>query len=202
MQRYGRYAKVAGLAAEAAGYDVAGEALSDVGEIAEGSSQPGYTRRVGANFAGWMTARKLSAPKEPPKGERKGYGMSGGKAAAVGGAVSAALQGEGAAGIARGSANWYVLYTAFGALFTIAGSIPALLYLDFHYLMSTFGSKLFNPLTQWQRTVLGFANALAAVFVLLAVAQWTILVVVTTCMINHPLRAWWEEGIAFCFTQQ
>jgi len=68
---------------------------------------------------------------------------------------------------------------AFGALFTVVGSVPALLYLDFHYVMSKFGSKIFSKMALWQEIILLIANFLAILIILII-----ILIIV---VISNPL---------------
>lgn len=125
--------------------------------------------RHAAGNVGWKVAGKLAGEgaKIPFGRKIEGAGLGRGKAAAIGGAVAGALQGQGAKGIAVSAANWYVVDIAFGAMLTIVGFIPALLYLDFHYLMSVLGSKLFQPLFLWQKIALAIANFLVILIIAL-----------------------------------
>ena len=113
-----------------------------------GIKDAGALRNTASNLAGNYAAKKA---------ENLG-GLAGNKAAALGGAVSGALQGEGVGGIVKTGASWYVLYIAFGALFTLVGSIPALLYLNIHYLLSKMGVSWFATMNIKQKATLLLAD--------------------------------------------
>jgi hypothetical protein len=66
--------------------------------------------------------------------------VSAGAGAALGGAATAAFEGKGVVGIAQSATSWYVLWFAVGSLIT-PWSPLALLYLNFHYVASKWGSK-------------------------------------------------------------
>lgn len=165
-------ARLAQLGAYAAGHPELGELGELVGGGAESAAgETGALRRAGSNIAGKQAGRL---------GQKK-MGLSGGKGAALGGAVSAALQGEGPTGIAKGAISWYLLYIAFGALVTLVGFFPGLVYLDFHYLMSKLGSKIFGEMILWQKIVLAFANVLALILIVLAIG---LIVAIPTAICN------------------
>lgn len=103
------------------------------------------------------------------KNKHQKRGVSGGKSAALGGAISGALQGEGVGGIAKKAFSYYLLYIAFGLLPTLLGSIPALVYLDIHYIMSKFGIKFFTEMLLWQKLTLAVTNVLAMILVFVIV---------------------------------
>ena len=164
LQMLNRAARLSQAGLYAAGYEDLADVAGDVGELSGSAlkheeGEPGALRKGASNVVG-SQAGKLA---------NKKYGIGGGKAAALGGAVSGALKGEGVGGIAKTSVSWYLLYIAFGALFTIVGSVPALLYLDFHYVMSKLGSKLFGEMFLWQKIVLLGANLLAGIVLIVAV---------------------------------
>jgi len=180
-----RAARVAELGSRLYGQGDLADAFGDIGDIAgageEGADAgPGAVRRVGSNLAG-SKAGKIAQKR----------GLSGGKSAALGGALSGALQGEGVGGIAKGALSWYLLYIAFGALFTLVGSIPALLYLDFHYIMSKFGSKIFGEMFLWQKLVLLFANIMAF-FVIMIIVVF-IVIMVEPCLLADSIGTWWAD---------
>lgn len=173
-------AKIGKYGAYATGRLSLARSLGDIEEAAEaGSSAQGKTPEeaatLGSNIAG-SRAGKIA----------EGRGMTGGKSAALGGAVAGALQGEGVADIGKNAVSWYLLWIAFGALFTLYGSIPALIYLDFHYLMSKFGSKIFGEMFLWQKIVLALANILFIVAVLILI----IIIIIIYCGLN-PLSCGW-----------
>lgn len=136
--------------------------VGDIAEAGEGGDEDGasFSRKLGSNMAGTRASKIAQA-----------RGLQRSKAAAVGGGLSSALQGENAVGIAKGAASWYLLDVAFGALLTLVGFIPALLYLNFHYIMSKFGSKLFGELFFLQKLMLLFANIFAFV-VIMVIFLW------------------------------
>lgn len=176
LERAGHAARLAQLGAYAAGHPEVAEVLGDIGEVAHAGTlaeegKPGAFRKAGSNIAG-STAGRIA---------QKKYGLGGGRAAALGGAVSGALQGEGVGGIAKTAASWYLLRAAFLALITLVGFIPALIYLDFHYIMSKLGSKLFGEMFFWQKIVLALVNMLAVVVVFLAI---TLLVAIPVAACN------------------
>jgi|GEM_PF-3442143 len=122
----------------------------------------GAIRNAASNLAGNYAAGKAAS----------GLGLSGGKSAAIGGAVAGLASGEGAGGIAKNALSWYVLYVAFGALFTLIGSIPALIYLDIHYIMSKMGVSWFASMTVKQRATLLVANIVIVGLTALAVVSF------------------------------
>lgn len=178
-------ARVAELGSRLYGQGNLADAFGDIGDIAgagEGGADagPDAVRRVGSNLAG-SKAGKIAQKR----------GLSGGKSAALGGALSSALQGEGVGGIAKGALSWYLLYIAFGALFTLVGSIPALLYLNFHYIMSKFGSKIFGEMFLWQKLVLLFANIMAF-FVIMIIVVF-IVIIADPCILADSVGTWWAD---------
>jgi len=173
LGKYGAYATGQTRLARALG-DIS--EASEAGASAEGET-PEETRKIGSNLAGRQAGIMA-----------KRRGMAGGKSAALGGAVAGALQGEGVADIGKNAISWYLLWIAFGALFTLYGSIPALIYLDFHYLMSKFGSKIFGEMFFWQKIVLALANILFIVAVLILI----IILIIVYCGLN-PLSCGWLD---------
>ena len=180
-----RVARVSELGLGLSGGGDLADVFGDIGDIAEAVeggtdlSGPGGARRLGSNLAG-RKAGNIAQKR----------GLSGGKSAALGGALSGALQGEGVGGIAKGALSWYFLYIAFGALFTLIGSIPALLYLDFHYIMSKFGSKIFGEMFLWQKLVLLVANIVAFFVITLILA--VIIVTSDPCLLADSIGTWWS----------
>lgn len=159
-------ARLVALGAYIAGHPELGESLLEGGQLSKEGTLPkgeraGALRKAGSNISG-----KVAGAAAKHK-----YKVGGGKAAAIGGAVSSALKGEGVSGIAKGAVSWYLLYIAFGALVTVVGFIPGLIYLDFHYIMSKFGSKIFGEMSLWQKISLAFANVVGfmIVFVFLVI---------------------------------
>ena len=181
-----RVARVGELASAMYGQGGLSDAFGGVADVAGAGAEGGYgnvagaARRVGSNYAGKKTSEFA-----------KSKGVSTGRSAAMGGALSSALQGEGATGIAKGAANWYLLAIAFGALFTVVGSLPALLYLNFHFVMSKFGSKIFGELFVWQKVTLLFANMIA--FFLTGLITFIFIVIADPCLLVDAIGTWWSK---------
>lgn len=172
-------ARLAALGSYAVGHPELGEYFLEGSELAHKGSLPSDKRVGGLRKAGSNISGKVAGAVAKHK-----YKVGGGKAAAIGGAVSSALQGEGVSGIAKGAVSWYLLYIAFGALVTVVGFIPGLLYLDFHYIMSKFGSKIFGEMSLWQKIVLAFANVVGVVII------FVFIVIVPVAVCNVGPAGW------------
>ena len=107
-------------------------------------------------------------------------GLSKGTSSVLGGAVAGAMQGEGSLGIAQNALSWYVVDIAVGSLLT-PWSPVALIYLNFHYLASKFGSRWFRKPSLWQSLTILFANFAYIAGIILIF----LLLMVTIC--NNPL---------------
>jgi len=192
LKRLSQAAKVAQLGAKAAGYGDMADYLGAAGDMAGvGAKNPGMLKNYATNKAGkagGALARlganewgKNQASKAAAAGQQVGKlanaakNMGAGSEAAVGGAIAGALKGEGAAGIAKTAAAWWVLNFAFGFLtlagFTVIGFLCALAYLDTHYIISkiTNGRGYFINLSLWQKIVLAFANLLLSLVIILPI---------------------------------
>lgn len=174
LRRMRALARAAEVGAYISGQHDLAEGLGAAAEGAhaygEGAGQrAGGMRKAGGNLAGSQAAKFA-----------KRRGTSGGKAAGIGGAVAGAIQGGSAKDIAKSAASWYLLWLAFGALFTLVGSIPALIYLNFHFVMSKLGSKLFGEMTFLQKLGLLAADFIA-IFLILIVIVVPIAVIAGMC---------------------
>lgn len=111
------------------------------------------------------------------------------------GTVAGALRGRGVGGVAETMVSQRLLWVAFGALFTLIGSIPALLYLDFHYIMSKMGSKWFLEMFVWQKIVLAVANLLFLFALIIALALISVIycAINPTCLLKNTGGIW--EGL-------
>lgn len=188
MQRIQRTARVGKYGAYATGHIKLARELGEVEEAMEEGEMPGI-ESTDSNLASNLAGRQASKI----AGRR---GAGGGKAAAIGGAVAGALQGEGVTDIGKTSFSWYRLWVAFVALFTLVGSIPALLYLDFHYIMSKGGSKWFSEMFIWQKIVLALANLLFLFVLIIALALISVIYCTlnpTACLLKNPDWLW--EGL-------
>jgi hypothetical protein len=146
-------------------------------------------RNLGANIAGGQASKRLEKGFNTPNVRipEKALGKdlpenvagrtipsrriqtSGNTAAAIGGAVAGALAGESASGIAKTAVSWWLLRIGFVALFSLAGFVPGLLYLNFHYVMSKTGSQFFGEMFFWQKIVLAIANILVFIILLISI---------------------------------
>ena len=133
-------------------------------------------RRVESNIVGSEAARFAKGEGVIRKGyeklaAKKGYKVpkkvGAGGAAAIGGAVSGLLQGEGVVGAGKNAISWYLKYAAFAALFTLVGFFPGLIYLNFHYIASKFGSKIFGSFTLIEKVMYWTANGIGLVLIIL-----------------------------------
>jgi hypothetical protein len=114
--------------------------------------------------------------------------LGGGSEAALVGAVSGALKGEGVGGVVRSALSSWVLWVAFGFIGfgvitspTIAGilfAVVAIIYLDFHFIMNKFGSKFFGPMNRPQKVTLAAAHGVVLIIPILFIA---IYFTVTSC---------------------
>ena len=158
-----RVAAAGSALAKASGHKELAEGLGELANASKEASEggPEGLRKAGSNIAG-KGAGVLA---------EGALGISGGSGAALGGAVSSALQGEGLKGVAEGAISWYFLYIAFALLVDPITFYPALIYLDFHYLMSKFGSKLFGQLGLIQKLILLGANILGIIVFILGVGM-------------------------------
>lgn len=125
--------------------------------------------------------RKLNKDKIASRRVPQTKGAAGSKA----GAVVGALEGEGIGGVAETLVSQRLLWVAFVALFTLVGSIPALLYLDFHYIMSKGGSKWFSEMFIWQKIVLALANFLFLFVLIIALALISVIYCLNPLNINN-----------------
>src|SRR5258708_4905624 len=136
--------------------------------------------KYGKKFAGYaINSAKVRAAKQAAAGQsagkfaEKAASLGAGSEAALAGAVAGALRGEGVGGVAKSAWSTFILWFAFGFLTldiilspTIVSLIPAaiaLLYLDFHWIMSKFGSKIFGRMNLFQQIALLFANLIVAI---------------------------------------
>ena len=196
LQRAKRVAQAGEIAARLAGQNELAEDLSRVSELAESGreDEAGALRQAGSNVGGRLAGKMAGEGVKVPFGKKiEGAGLSGGKAAAIGGAVSGALQGEGVGGIAKTSAAWWWLNIVFGALVigevTLVGILLALLavaYLDFHYIMSKIkkGKGFFITMSLWQRIVLVISNIVVLIIPMVFIA----IVVPTVCLTGQVTR--------------
>ncbi len=142
-----------------------------------GEGHNGAGRKAASNLAGGQAAKFAQGKGLARKGLNKTkYGgkvgkMSGGRSAALGGAVSGALQGEGVKDIAKNAASWYFVYAAFAAFYasilTLVGWILPFLYLNFHFVASKMGSKLFGEMSLPQKLQLAAIDMLAVLLIVL-----------------------------------
>ena len=127
-------------------------------------------------------------------GARKG-GLSSGAGAALGGGVQAAFQGEGVKGIAESATSAWVVNAVFVILiassFTLVGWVLPLMYLNFHFVMSKLGSKIFREMTFLQK--IGLAAADLTVLFLLAIL--ILVPVVVICMPQVSTVVWLTSEI-------
>ena len=177
-------ARIGGDVARLAGYDDLADILDEGAEVSgqhHGDSLAGraVTNKLGAKAAGYgrNAANKWGAEqtgKAALAGEKVGKAadvaskMGGGSEAAMAGAIAGALRGEGVGGVAKSAWSTWVLWFAFGFLglsvifsptiITIFTAAIALIYLDFHWLMSKLGSKVFGRMNVPQQVTLYFAN--------------------------------------------
>jgi hypothetical protein len=169
--------------AELTGNDDVADVLKDIdGQVdpeALANASPEERSALASNMAGRSAA--LAARHAGKLSGGRVDDLSGGKAAAIGGAVAGLAQGEGIVDIAKNSLSWYLLYLAFGSLYTFAGTIPALIYLNIHYIGSKLKIKWFTNMTVLQRTQLFIADIL----VTLAIAFVLAVLVLAGC--NYPI---------------
>lgn len=166
-------ARYAQYAAKVGGLDDYADFFGDLNELGKEASDTtaGGGRTALSNFAGKRAAniaQKGANVKLPRnKSVKIPGGMSAGGAAALGGAVAGALSGGGVKGIAGGAYSWWATRIAFGAMLTLVGFIPAVVYLDLHFALSKMGVKFFSPLFIWQRAALAIANLVLLLALLL-----------------------------------
>src|SRR3989338_1684089 len=193
LLKLGKYAMRAGqLGAYMAGqHDLADEFREGAHGFKEaGTGHHGAGRKAASSFAGGQAAKfaqgKGLARKAFNKTKYKGkvVKMSGGKSAALGGAISGAMQGESLTNIAKSSASWYLLYTAFTAfwvsILTLFGWIIPFLYLNAHFLASKLGSKLFGEFSIAQKVqlaVIDLGAILLVVLLLVIFIVWPLYIV-------------------------
>lgn len=139
------------------------------------NADPGAVKNMAGNMAGKYAGKGAQA-----LGKKFGKNIGGGAAAGLGGAVAGAVEGEGGLDIAKNALSWYIVYIASGALWTLVGSIPALIYLDFHYFMSKLKIKWFTTLTLPQKMNLAAAN----IVIIFAAILLTIMFFFIGC--NYP----------------
>jgi hypothetical protein len=194
QQRRDRLQKIAKVGSKAA--RLAGQGglanLLDEGSNVAGTNDPA-ARRFAANQVGKKVGalgregiNKLgqnrvaaAGAKGADKLSKAASNMGAGGEAAIAGAVSGALQGEGVSGVVKSAWSWYVLWFMFGFLtldIILAPTIVslllaglALIYLDFHFLMSKFGFKIFGPMNLPQKIYLMVANLIVAILPLMFV---------------------------------
>src|SRR3989344_3248581 len=174
LLKAGKYAmRVGQVGAYLAGqHDLADEFREGAHSFKEGGTgHHGAGRKAASSFAGGQAQKFAEGKGLGRKALNKTkYGgkvgkMSGGKSAALGGAVSGALQGEGVKDIAKSAASWYFVYAAFAAFYasilTLVGWVLPFLYLNFHFVASKFGSKLFGEMSIAQKVQLAAIDMVA-----------------------------------------
>ncbi|MBX4187423.1 MAG: hypothetical protein KW802_04220 [Candidatus Doudnabacteria bacterium] len=187
LNRAKNLARIGSIAAMASGHSEAAEFLTEAGELAHSGGHKmngdnGALRNSGSNVAGKLAARAArgkGAGNNTPNAV--GGKLTGGQAAALGGAVAGALKGENASGIAKSALGWYVLWFMFGfltldlilspALVPILLALAALAYLDFHYIISKIkkGKGFFVTLSVTQKAILFLAHFLIALVFMVVV---------------------------------
>ena len=135
----------------------------------------GFSRRKISDKIARRTARKLNKDKK----------LSTRKEAALGGAISGFLRGEGLKGMAGRAWLWF-LFAGIGisAVLTFSTlTIPILLYLNFHYWKSKNPdhSRWFVPMSISQVFLLFFLDLL---FFFITIIGLTLLILIITCLIN------------------
>jgi len=121
------------------------------------NADPGMIRNMAGNMAGNFASRAAQLGLKGRIGGLSDKGLAGGSAA-LGGVVAGAIQGERGLDLAKNALSWYILHIAFGALWTGLYSIPAIIYLDIHYVLSGHGIKWFTGLTFTQKAQIWVAN--------------------------------------------
>ncbi|MBX4191621.1 MAG: hypothetical protein KW804_02380 [Candidatus Doudnabacteria bacterium] len=163
----------------------------------EGHIDPGMIRRAGANYAGKIggkagrsAANKLGqnavnnaakAGQQAGNLAGKAAAMGGGSEAAMAGAIAGAVRGEGVGGIVKSSLSSVILWFWFGFLtlgvITSPAVVPILLalvavaYLDFHFMMSKFGFKIFGSMNLLQKGILFVANLIVMILPLMFIGM-------------------------------